>query len=78
MVQRKASLMVAALANQAIPVGYFLFGGEQHGFRRADNIRRAPRRGTVFLCDACPAFWAALLVESRVRPLRQLLRQRDR
>jgi hypothetical protein len=25
--------MVAALANKGIPVGYFLFGAEQHGFR---------------------------------------------
>jgi dipeptidyl aminopeptidase/acylaminoacyl peptidase len=37
----QAELMVAALANQAIPVGYFPFGGEQHGFRRGENIRRA-------------------------------------
>jgi dipeptidyl aminopeptidase/acylaminoacyl peptidase len=33
--------MVEALRRNAIPVGYFLFSGEQHGFRRAENIKRA-------------------------------------
>ena len=33
--------MVAALRQKGTPVGYLLFAGEQHGFRRADNIRRA-------------------------------------
>jgi hypothetical protein len=37
----QTELIVTALAKQGIPVGYFLFGGEQHGFRRAENIRRA-------------------------------------
>jgi dipeptidyl aminopeptidase/acylaminoacyl peptidase len=26
---------------QNTPVGYFLFSGEQHGFRKAANIQRA-------------------------------------
>ena len=31
--------IVAALRRNAVPVGYFLFSGEQHGFRKAENIR---------------------------------------
>jgi len=33
--------MVDALRAKGIPVSYFLFDGEQHGFRKADNIKRA-------------------------------------
>ena len=33
--------MVAALRRNGTPVGYFLFAGEQHGFRQAANIKRA-------------------------------------
>ena len=33
--------MVEALRHRGIPVGYFLFSGEQHGFRKAANIQRA-------------------------------------
>ncbi len=33
--------IVAALRERKIPVAYLLFAGEQHGFRRAENIRRA-------------------------------------
>ena len=33
--------MVAALRARGIPVGYLLFSGEQHGFRKAENIKRA-------------------------------------
>lgn len=33
--------MVAALRKNGTPVGYFLFSGEQHGFRQAANIKRA-------------------------------------
>jgi dipeptidyl aminopeptidase/acylaminoacyl peptidase len=33
--------MVAALRRQGIPVAYIPFEGEQHGFRKAENIRRA-------------------------------------
>jgi dipeptidyl aminopeptidase/acylaminoacyl peptidase len=37
----QSELIVAALRERGIPVGYLLFEGEQHGFRRAENIRRA-------------------------------------
>ena len=33
--------LVAALRASGKPVGYFLFSGEQHGFRQAANIKRA-------------------------------------
>ena len=33
--------MVEALRRNGIPVGYLLFAGEQHGFRKAENIKRA-------------------------------------
>jgi dipeptidyl aminopeptidase/acylaminoacyl peptidase len=33
--------MVEALRRRQVPVGFFLFSGEQHGFRRAANIQRA-------------------------------------
>jgi dipeptidyl aminopeptidase/acylaminoacyl peptidase len=33
--------MVAALKKKGLPCQYLLFEGEQHGFRRAANIKRA-------------------------------------
>ena len=33
--------MVEALDEKGIPVAYLPFEGEQHGFRRAENIKRA-------------------------------------
>lgn len=37
----QAELMVAALRVKGIPVAYLPFEGEGHGFRRAENIKRA-------------------------------------
>ena len=37
----QAELMVAALLAKGLPVAYVPFAGEQHGFRRAENIKRA-------------------------------------
>ncbi|HZG90599.1 MAG TPA: prolyl oligopeptidase family serine peptidase [Pseudonocardia sp.] len=37
----QSEVIVAALRERGVPVGYLLFEGEQHGFRRAENIRRA-------------------------------------
>ena len=37
----QTEMMVEALRRRGIPVGYLLFAGEQHGFRRAENIKRA-------------------------------------
>ncbi len=37
----QAEAMVEALKRKGLPVGYVLFEGEGHGFRRAENIKRA-------------------------------------
>lgn len=37
----QAELMVEALRTKGVPVGYLLFSGEQHGFRKAATIKRA-------------------------------------
>ena len=37
----QAERMVAALRDKGVPTAYLAFAGEQHGFRQADNIRRA-------------------------------------
>jgi dipeptidyl aminopeptidase/acylaminoacyl peptidase len=37
----QAEVMVNALRRKGIPVAYILFQGEQHGFRKAQNIKRA-------------------------------------
>lgn len=37
----QAESMVAALHEKGLPVAYILFEGEGHGFRRAENVRRA-------------------------------------
>lgn len=37
----QAELMVNVLKQKGIPVAYLLFEGEQHGFRKAENIKRA-------------------------------------
>ncbi len=37
----QAEMMFAALQKKGIPVAYLPFEGEQHGFRRAENIKRA-------------------------------------
>jgi dipeptidyl aminopeptidase/acylaminoacyl peptidase len=37
----QTGIMVEALRRNGIPVGYLLFAGEQHGFRKAENIKRA-------------------------------------
>lgn len=37
----QATMIVEALKRKGVPVAYLPFPGEQHGFRRAENIRRA-------------------------------------
>ena len=37
----QAEMMVDALRNKGLPVAYIPFEGEQHGFRRSENIKRA-------------------------------------
>ncbi|KAA0233241.1 MAG: hypothetical protein JJLCMIEE_02342 [Acidimicrobiales bacterium] len=36
----QAEMMVAALRERSVPYAYIAFEGEQHGFRRAENIKR--------------------------------------
>jgi dipeptidyl aminopeptidase/acylaminoacyl peptidase len=36
----QSELMIEALRRKGSAVGYFLFAGEQHGFRKAGNIQR--------------------------------------
>jgi dipeptidyl aminopeptidase/acylaminoacyl peptidase len=38
---KQSEVIVDALRLAGVPVAYLLFDGEQHGFRRAENIRRA-------------------------------------
>jgi dipeptidyl aminopeptidase/acylaminoacyl peptidase len=54
----QTEMMVEALRGQGIPVGYLLFGGESHGFRRAENIKRA--------LDAELYFYATLIFRCRL------------
>jgi dipeptidyl aminopeptidase/acylaminoacyl peptidase len=37
----QSELMVEALRQKGIPVAYVPFAGEQHGFRKAENIKRS-------------------------------------
>ena len=55
---QQAEAMVEALRQQRIPFLYLLFDGEQHGFRRADNIKRA--------LDAELYFYATFLTGQRL------------
>jgi dienelactone hydrolase len=55
---QQAEDMVQALRERRIPFLYLLFDGEQHGFRRADNIKRA--------LDAELYFYATFLTDQRL------------
>jgi dipeptidyl aminopeptidase/acylaminoacyl peptidase len=54
----QTEMMVEALRRRGIPCGYLLFAGEQHGFRRAENIKRA--------LDAELYFYSALVFRTRL------------
>ena len=49
----QSEAIVAALRGKGVPVAYLLLEGEQHGFRRAENVRRA--------LDAELSFYAQVL-----------------
>jgi dipeptidyl aminopeptidase/acylaminoacyl peptidase len=55
---QQAEEMADALRQRQIPFLYLLFDGEQHGFRRADNIKRA--------LDAELYFYATFLTDQRL------------
>ena len=44
----QAELMVEALRKKGLPVAYIAFPGEQHGFRRAENIKRTTEAELYF------------------------------
>jgi dipeptidyl aminopeptidase/acylaminoacyl peptidase len=44
----QSEMIVAALEQQSIPVSYLLFEGEQHGFRKAENVITALEAELVF------------------------------
>ncbi len=44
----QAEAMVAALAEKGIPHAYLAYEGEQHGFRRAENVRRTAEAELYF------------------------------
>ena len=54
----QTEMMVDALRRHGIPTGYLLFAGEGHGFRRAENIKRA--------LDAELYFYASLIFRTRL------------
>ncbi|WP_420638500.1 S9 family peptidase [Candidatus Poriferisocius sp.] len=47
----QAEMIVAALEQRSIPVAYLLFEGEQHGFRRAENIVSALEAELAFFAE---------------------------
>ena len=55
----QAEKMVEALREKGLLVSYFLFDGEQHGFRQADNIKRA--------LDAELYFYASIFLKKGLR-----------
>ena len=55
---QQAEAMVEALRQRHVPFLYLLFDGEQHGFRRGDNIKRA--------LDAELYFYATFLTDQRL------------
>jgi dipeptidyl aminopeptidase/acylaminoacyl peptidase len=56
---QQAEAMVETLRGRRIPFLYLLFDGEQHGFRRADNIKRA--------LDGELYFYATFLTDQRLQ-----------
>jgi dipeptidyl aminopeptidase/acylaminoacyl peptidase len=55
----QAELFAAAVRRKGLPLGYLLFKEEQHGFRRAENIKRS--------LDAELDFYSVLLLRSGLR-----------
>lgn len=58
----QAEVMVSALKEKGLPVAYVPFEGEQHGFRRSENIKRA-LDGELYFYSRVFGFELAELVE---------------
>jgi dipeptidyl aminopeptidase/acylaminoacyl peptidase len=52
-------MMVSALKRKRLPFSYFLFAGEQHGFRKSATIKRA--------LDAELYFYATVVLKTGLR-----------
>jgi dipeptidyl aminopeptidase/acylaminoacyl peptidase len=52
----QAQTMVEAMAARGLPVAYYSFAGEGHGFRKAETLRRALELEPIFMaaCLASP------------------------
>ncbi len=57
--QNQAELIAASIRAKGLPLGYLLFANEQHGFRIAENIKRA--------LEAELYFYSSLLVRGGLR-----------
>ena len=70
----QAEMMVEALRAKGLPVAYLPFAGEQHGFRRAENIKRSLDAELYFYATFSASPWPSRwkLSSSRTcRPCRQ-------
>jgi dipeptidyl aminopeptidase/acylaminoacyl peptidase len=62
----QAEAIVAALRAKGVPHAYLLFAGEQHGFRKAENIRAALDGELSFYAQV----WGfALPADEHIRPV---------
>jgi dipeptidyl aminopeptidase/acylaminoacyl peptidase len=71
----QTEMMVAALEAKGLPVAYVPFAGEQHGFRRAENIKRA-LEGEFYFYSRIFDFQPAAAIEPI--PLRNFNRINDK
>ncbi|MFC5142432.1 S9 family peptidase [Actinomycetospora rhizophila] len=62
----QSEMIVEALRRRRVPVAYLLFPGEQHGFRKAENIRRALDAELAFFAEM---FGFALPAEEGIEPV---------
>jgi dipeptidyl aminopeptidase/acylaminoacyl peptidase len=62
----QSEVVVAALRAKRLPVAYLLFDGEQHGFRRAETIRRATEAELSFYAQV---FGFELPAEEGIEPV---------
>ena len=49
--RRQAEVIVEALKERGVPYAYIAFEGEGHGFRKAENIKRATAAHASFLAQ---------------------------
>jgi dipeptidyl aminopeptidase/acylaminoacyl peptidase len=64
----QAEAMVAALKKKGLPCQYLLFAGEQHGFRRAQTIKRALDAELYFYSIFLSATKLAFAIEEAPNP----------